>query len=142
MSNIYKHIIVRKTIWSLFLACFFMVQPLAKFALLLNYAYNYDYYSTVLCENINKPEMKCHGSCKLSKQMDKMENKSTNESKDGNSKRRIITADSDYIFNTQEYLHQISLAIAIQNWQNIYKNQISSVFRNRIFHPPKKSSFV
>ena len=34
-----------------------------------NYWLNYDYYSTVLCKNQDKPEMNCHGKCHLSEQM-------------------------------------------------------------------------
>lgn len=35
----------------------------------LNYELNYHYYSEVLCENQDKPELHCNGQCAFSKQM-------------------------------------------------------------------------
>ncbi|WP_430615095.1 hypothetical protein [Flavobacterium sp. JP2137] len=35
------------------------------------YVYNYDYITTVLCENLDKPELECHGKCHLMKEMGK-----------------------------------------------------------------------
>lgn len=141
MSAIFKHIISRKSFWGLFLACFFMLQPFAKFALLLNYAYNYDYYSTVLCENISKPEMKCHGNCKLSKQIEIIDNKSTSESNENNSKRTTVSVDSEYTINSTDYLHFAFSDIAFQKWCSNYINNFSSNFSKRIFQPPKSQSF-
>ena len=36
-----------------------------KFSILLDYALDYNYYSTVLCKNQDIPEMHCNGSCAL-----------------------------------------------------------------------------
>lgn len=39
----------------------------------MHYWFNYTYYSEVLCENKDKPEMHCNGSCALSKKLAKAE---------------------------------------------------------------------
>ncbi len=45
--------------------CFGALHPV------LNYAWNYAYISTVLCENKDKPQMHCNGKCYLAKQVKK-----------------------------------------------------------------------
>ncbi len=48
-----------------------MVRPFVPF---MEYALNYEYISTVLCENKDKPEMGCHGKCHLAKEVEKQQN--------------------------------------------------------------------
>lgn len=45
-----------------------LLQPLWP---LVEYVVNYDYISTVLCENRDVPEMQCNGKCYLSKMLAK-----------------------------------------------------------------------
>jgi len=42
---------------------------LSKLFLVTNYLYQYDYYINVLCENKEKPELKCNGTCHLAKEL-------------------------------------------------------------------------
>lgn len=43
-----------------------LLLPLGvKVVIVADYALRYDYYATVLCENKDKVEMKCHGKCQL-----------------------------------------------------------------------------
>ncbi len=37
----------------------------------VDYMVNYDYISTVLCENVDKPQLECNGKCHLAKELDK-----------------------------------------------------------------------
>lgn len=37
----------------------------------VEYMVNYDYISTVLCENVDKPQLECNGKCHLAKELDK-----------------------------------------------------------------------
>jgi hypothetical protein len=46
----------------------------------IDYVINYDYISTKLCENIDKPVLKCNGKCHLGTQLSKTSNKSDDES--------------------------------------------------------------
>lgn len=36
---------------------------------IMDYMLRYDYYANVLCENRDKPELKCNGTCKLAQLM-------------------------------------------------------------------------
>jgi hypothetical protein len=48
---------------------------------LLDYIYNYQYITTVLCENKDKPQLKCCGKCHLKKELAKAsEGEKTNSS--------------------------------------------------------------
>lgn len=38
---------------------------------LVDYAVNYEYISTVLCENVERPELACNGKCHLMKELAK-----------------------------------------------------------------------
>ncbi len=51
-----------------FVAILMLVRPLWPVA---EYVINYDYIVNVLCENKDKPELKCDGKCYLSKQLAK-----------------------------------------------------------------------
>lgn len=53
-----------------------MLRPLGP---VFNYVLNFDYISTVLCINQDKPEMACHGTCQLSKQIQDQENQDEGE---------------------------------------------------------------
>jgi hypothetical protein len=46
----------------------FVFRP---FIPVVEYIVNYEYVSTVLCENIDKPELKCNGKCHLAKELTK-----------------------------------------------------------------------
>jgi len=53
-----------------------LIAPmLSKLFLVTNYIYQYDYYVNVLCENKEKPELKCNGTCHLAKELKVVEEK-------------------------------------------------------------------
>lgn len=52
----------------LFVALWMLVKPLWPVA---EYIMNYDYIANVLCENKDKPELHCDGTCYLAKQLAK-----------------------------------------------------------------------
>jgi hypothetical protein len=51
---------------------------ITKVGVVSNYFFNYDYYSEVLCENKEIPEMNCNGSCQLSKELNKASTSDSN----------------------------------------------------------------
>lgn len=55
------------------LLCIATLPFLVKSGLVMHYWFNYAYYAEVLCENKDKPEMHCNGSCALSKELAKAE---------------------------------------------------------------------
>ncbi|MCZ4409506.1 hypothetical protein O3Q51_11845 [Cryomorphaceae bacterium 1068] len=53
-----------------------LIAPmLSKLFLVTNYLYQYDYYVNVLCENKEKPELKCNGTCHLAQELKVVEEK-------------------------------------------------------------------
>lgn len=57
----------------------------------IDYVINYEYISTVLCENKDKPELKCCGKCHLKKELAKASEaeKPINSDKKDNSKQEV-----------------------------------------------------
>ena len=54
--------------------CFLMIHflvVLKPYSPYLDYVLNFEYISNVLCENKDKPELNCHGSCHLTKELKK-----------------------------------------------------------------------
>lgn len=52
---------------------------LVRFLVVSHYFSNYEYYSEVLCENKDKPELKCNGSCQLSEELKDSSPESNND---------------------------------------------------------------
>jgi hypothetical protein len=59
---------MRKPIAAILLFCYSLAL-LGPVLPLIDYALRYDYYAQVLCENRDKPELKCNGTCKLAQLM-------------------------------------------------------------------------
>jgi hypothetical protein len=56
---------------SFFLLFIYMTGAFRIFAPYISYQLNYQYISTVLCENKDKPVMDCKGKCQLNKEIKK-----------------------------------------------------------------------
>jgi hypothetical protein len=64
-SSIYRNFFAWLLLSLYVLNCFKVVQPY------INYKVNFEYISTVLCENKEKPELHCDGQCYLNKELKK-----------------------------------------------------------------------
>lgn len=60
---------MRKQCTALFLLLPILIQSFSKVVILLDFYANRDYIARTLCENRDKPEMHCHGSCQLHKKI-------------------------------------------------------------------------
>lgn len=58
-----------KKLAAIFLLLVATLPFLIKTGLVLHYYFNYTYYAEVLCENKDKPEMHCNGTCALGKEL-------------------------------------------------------------------------
>lgn len=99
----------------------------------LNYFVNYDYISTVLCENISKPELKCNGKCHLKKELAKVsdsEKTKSNEQNNLNIVFEVLFCEQLASFNFQYFFLKEKIALPIYNCIYFQKNSTS------IFHPP------
>jgi len=104
-------------------------QTFSQVFVVSNFLINRDYIAANLCENIDKPELECHGSCFLDKELEKdTERKSDEES----SKFEVLVAGSIEEVN-------VSISKPIRHKKEFF-NAISEAELNgihkSIFHPP------
>jgi hypothetical protein len=101
----------------------------------IDYIVNYEYISTVLCENKVKPELKCNGKCHLMKELAKAsENeKPINSDKKDNSKQEVEVLFFQEII-TQNFNINLgrNKSLINANYSDGYSYLISKTF----FHPP------
>ena len=116
----------------LLISIFILARPAIPF---LEYIVNYDYIVKELCENKEKPALKCNGKCHLMKELAKTAEDDKNTSSD---KKQNVKQEIEVLF----YQDFKSLS-----WSNSYvftNNKINSVYQNlyalteiqSTFHPP------
>lgn len=107
-----------------------MFRPAFPF---LDYAVNYHYIATELCENKSAPELGCNGKCHLKKELAKSyknENSSSGEKKSEQAETPILFMVNIPVFNfenTPESAFKIN---------SIYKNLYSHLDADFVFRPP------
>ena len=101
----------------------------------IDYIVNYEYISTVLCENKDKPELNCCGKCHLKKELANASEgeKPINSEKKDNSKQEVEVL----FFSEQKNISFLNKFDSNKsninsNYSNNY-NFLNSVF---VFHPP------
>ena len=109
-----------------------LAKPVIPF---LEYIVNYDYIVKELCENKEKPELKCNGKCHLMKELAKTaeDNKNTSSDKKQNVKQEI-----------EVLFYQDFKSLSCSNSYVFTNNKINSVYQNlyaltaiqSTFHPP------
>ena len=101
----------------------------------VDYVVNYNYISTVLCENKAKPELKCNGKCQLMKNLAKEseEEKPINSDKKSNFKQEIEVLFFQPIKSLviEKIYFQKTTSIS-NNYSNLYSHLNSC----SVFHPP------
>jgi UDP-N-acetylglucosamine pyrophosphorylase len=108
-----------------------LLKPLVP---VLEYACNYDYIASELCENKDNVVMGCNGKCYLMKQLAK---ESEVEKPLSSDKKHIPTETSDLFVNP---LHDFDLAITVSPisaaMHSIYTNFYAHLRTDSCFHPP------
>lgn len=103
----------------------------------LEYVLQYDYISTTLCKNTNKPELKCNGKCHLVSELAKTANdeKPVKSDKKNNFKQItqvLFCQDIEVLVLGQIYYHNITSFG--DNYANLYFHTADCfVFRPPIF---------
>lgn len=109
-----------------------MVLALRTAMPILDYAVNYDYISTQLCENRAKPELRCNGKCYVKKEILKSsENQNTKESK-----VQIKNVDVFVVNEILDFKTDFSVEKKIENNFQNYFNLMVKSFEESVFHPP------
>jgi len=110
-------------------------QAMIKVAIIGWYELNKDYIAKNLCENRNKPKMKCCGKCYLRKQLKKAEDGNTgNTEKQGPSKLNKIEL-AEFII-PQKFSIKESFANKIKSYNPSLQHMFGYDMPVNIFHPP------
>jgi hypothetical protein len=94
---------------------------------------NYDYISTQLCENTDKPEMKCNGTCHLKNELAKEANSIAQKTND--SKSHIITVEVLFCENIKPFDMNRFYKLTKKTFTN-YQSKYLYLGTTSIFRPP------
>lgn len=116
----------------LLISIFILARPAIPF---LEYIVNYDYIVKELCENKEKPALKCNGKCHLMKELAKTAEDDKNTSSD---KKQNVKQEIEVLF------YQDLKSLSCSNSYVFTNNKINSVYQNlyaltaiqSTFHPP------
>ncbi len=117
----------------LFVALSMLVKPLWP---VVEYAMNYDYIVTVLCENKEKPQLQCDGKCYLAKQLAKASEQSDKDPFGEN--RSKIRTQYPVFFQPLRPIH-LTTAFLLAPQDNFKGGPvlISTLFTSDISEPPE-----
>lgn len=122
---------LKKTL-TYFLLILFSFQTFEIAFIVLNFKINQDFFAGI-CENKDKPEMKCNGKCHLKKQIKKQE-----EQKSKKEKRNTEKEIQNFLLFRTNLLPKPKVQVV--NASSLYKfkhNPRSCI--SDIFHPPRYS---
>jgi len=98
----------------------------------LNYVVNYDYISKVLCENKEKPELKCNGKCHLKAELAKASEENFPASQESKSN---ITLELLFLETIPEFKFN-RIYVEKQQVSISYSRLYFRLHSTSIFHPP------
>ncbi len=118
--------------WMIFIfALHLMIRPIYP---IIDYALNYEYISTELCENTNKPELECNGKCHLVKELAK---EAQDETPASDSKKVNVNEMSLLFYaDITPFVFEKSVLILENSSVNSYTNMYQKEAIFSIFHPP------
>ena len=111
------------------IAIIFIFRPVMP---VVEYVVNYDYVATVLCENVDKPELQCNGKCHVAKEL-----KQVLEHKSPIKTEKVVVA-LDFISTCLYSLGNVDLPEprlheGVSLW---YSNSYSYLFSTVVLQPP------
>lgn len=126
-----KYNLTYKNLCAWLLLVMYIVSPFRFIQSYINYSINYEFISTVLCENKNKPDMECKGKCQLNKDIrKKAEEESKKQPTLQNTQAEEIPSEKSYYSIPPFYLlKEISFSS--------FSEQCLSTTLNHITPPPK-----
>ena len=100
----------------------------------LEYAVNYNYIVTELCENKETPELQCNGKCHLAEELAKASENDTTESNE----KKVVTQHYEVVyFQEIKSLHfDFVEANFTPKVENTYANNYNHLANKATFHPP------
>lgn len=112
----------------------FLMNAGGKVFIYFDFLINQDYIARNLCENKDKPVLKCNGKCQLAKELAKEEKKEKKDSK-------VKYEDTNtYFFCSFEALTAVKPVFLEEREQTkAYVEPQSRGFLKKVFHPPTLS---
>ncbi|MGL4582629.1 MAG: hypothetical protein ACRCVU_06565 [Flavobacterium sp.] len=111
------------------IAIIFIFRPVMP---VVEYVVNYDYVATVLCENVDKPELQCNGKCHVAKEL-----KQVLEHKSPIKTEKVIVALDFIPIGLYSLSNAYLLESALQDGALIlYFNSYSYLFSTVVLQPP------
>ncbi|HBK83634.1 MAG TPA: hypothetical protein DDZ41_08565 [Flavobacterium sp.] len=104
----------------------------------IDYVINYEYITTKLCKNIDKPILKCNGKCHLAKELAKA---AQTENPLKSDKKQTFKFEIEVLFckSISNDNSPLVLNLTINKTTDFYSNLYLSQNLSSVFHPP---SFV
>lgn len=100
----------------------------------LEYAVNYNYIVTELCENKETPALECNGKCHLAKELAKASQNDTSDS----SEKKVVAQQYEIIFFQE--IQSLHLDFSHTNFtpkvEITYANNYNHLASKATFHPP------
>lgn len=123
-----------KIVFTYLLAFAFLLNVGGKLCIYLDFILNQDYIAENLCENQDKPELKCNGKCFLAKELAKEEKKEKKESKVKFEDTKV------YFFCSIEEIYEANpLYFEKREHTNVRMQAGSDGYLSKVFHPPALS---
>lgn len=119
-----------KQLVAILIALGVLLQVSSKLVILMNYYTHKDYIAAHLCENRDKPKMKCCGKCYLRKQLNKDERNDKQRTEKNETVVTLFCQQTPSFKLSQQYFF-IDKAFTIR-----YTNDYRYNHLVRIFHPP------
>jgi hypothetical protein len=112
----------------------FLTPLFLKVGILSNYLVQYKYYVDVLCENKNKPELKCNGKCQLAKELKTVDEEPLKPELPQRSNDK--TEDIFLVHHSSNFISS-ELTYNINSYSNYKPPFLSFCFKEKIFQPPE-----
>lgn len=123
-----------KSIFAYILALVFLLNVGGKVMIYFNFLINQDYIAANLCENKDKPVLKCHGKCHLAKEVAKEDKKEKKENK------QKFEDTNTYFFSAVKEIMELNPVYFEKREHTNAKEQSRRVgYRTKVFHPPTLS---
>jgi hypothetical protein len=107
-----------------------LLQSAGQMVILINFKINQAYIARVLCENKDKPEMKCNGKCHLNKKLKEQ------ETKEQNLPPQIKLKEQNLYFEQMKQTGLINLSESFSCLKFYLTPSIHHGFESLVFQPP------
>jgi hypothetical protein len=109
-------------------------QPFSRLGIVLSFKIRQAEIAAKLCENLNKPELDCQGTCYLKKQLKELEEQEKQLPQNLKDKEVVLYCNN--FFPTFQFSTFIETIFVEKNYNSFYLTMKPASFHSDIFHPP------